>query len=138
LPDDPRLAPHGFVPSQLTIVSAKPSTEVLIVRSLGSWPYRRFLMRPLSATVEKSGKEIKTRYAVRLWIRDRKASTRFGMSAAEAGAAVTRIVARAPWAAVKDVEAFERRWKENRAACERHADSRRGGGPGPVPALTIA
>jgi hypothetical protein len=28
--------PHGFVPPQVTIVSAKPSTEVLIVRSLGS------------------------------------------------------------------------------------------------------
>jgi hypothetical protein len=30
------LAPHGFVPPQVTIVSAKPSTEVLMVRSLGS------------------------------------------------------------------------------------------------------
>jgi GNAT superfamily N-acetyltransferase len=28
--------PHGFVPPQVTIVSAKPSTDVLIVRSLGS------------------------------------------------------------------------------------------------------
>lgn len=28
--------PHGFVPPQVTIVSAKPSTEVLMVRSLGS------------------------------------------------------------------------------------------------------
>jgi hypothetical protein len=28
--------PRGFVPPQVTIVSAKPSTEVLMVRSLGS------------------------------------------------------------------------------------------------------
>ena len=28
--------PHGFVPPQVTIVSAKPSTDVLMVRSLGS------------------------------------------------------------------------------------------------------
>jgi hypothetical protein len=28
--------PRGFVPPQVTIVSAKPSTDVLMVRSLGS------------------------------------------------------------------------------------------------------
>jgi hypothetical protein len=35
-PNDPRLPPSRLRPPQVTIVSAKPSTDVLMVRSLGS------------------------------------------------------------------------------------------------------
>lgn len=34
--DGPARLPRGFVPPQVTIVSAKPATEVMMVRSLGN------------------------------------------------------------------------------------------------------
>ena len=65
-------------------------------------------------------------------------SEAIAVSEADGRAALARIAARAPWTAVDDVEAFTRRWKYDRAACERDADTRRSADPGRVTAPTPA
>jgi hypothetical protein len=80
----------------------------------------------LQLTPGKSGGNTPPRPTVRVWRRGQVKPDRIDIRDPEvARAALEKICACAPWAAVADTAAFERQWDQDRAACERDADVRR-------------
>jgi hypothetical protein len=71
------------------------------------------------------GRAGELRHTLRLWTRGRGLYDSVKVVAAEAEAVMAWVRASLPWAVVDDPRAFDRRWRDDRAACERLADSRR-------------
>jgi hypothetical protein len=78
----------------------------------------------LAATREKSGA---VTHALKLWSRDELLPAKLEVSAREGLAVMAAVARRMPWALVEDAAGMERRWKDDRKACLREADERRGG-----------
>jgi hypothetical protein len=114
------------------IVAIDPSVKIVAIRDL--------IGICVETAMKKTGGRMTPQRAIRFWARARLLSDTIAVSEPEAQTVLDRIRAVAPWAVVGDPEAFDRRWKQDRAACERDADARRGGpaGHGRMPAPTPA
>ena len=81
----------------------------------------------LKSSVTKSRNTVAVSYTLNLWARDASIPDTLNVSAAEGQAALEAVAERLPWALVDDVDAFERRFRQDRAACAREAEARRKG-----------
>jgi hypothetical protein len=94
---------------------------VAIEPTLHLYPVQDLVGVAHEKTAGKSGE----RHAVRVWARDRSLSDSIAMEEAEARAVVAGVATRLPWAVVDDPAAFEKKWRSERQACERAADTAR-------------
>src|SRR5206468_8957503 len=114
------------------IVATDPSVKIVAIRDL--------IGIGVETAMKKSAGRLTPQHTIRFWVRARLLSDTIDVSEPEARAVLERMRVVAPWAIIADAPAFERRWKQDRAACERDADSRRGGhgGHGRLPEPTPA